>query len=270
METTAYIREIICKNGVAERTKYFVRSSAPAGTTRAKREAHKGARRADNAERQLARLFNNNFEVGKDIHIVLEYTDRQIEHLSEKAEAGSRARTDDAPAYDALRDEMFRAGQRDLANFVRRCRRECAKQGIELRYVGATSDMDGETGEPARLHHHFVCNAEAAEAVKAKWRGTAWIGELYNVNGDLSALASYIIAQVRPVDGTQRYVPSRNLEQPEASEPLPLIGNAAKHMDSEMRVPKGAVLLYRSTYARGATQYIRFLEPGRRGKQHEK
>lgn len=263
MEKKAYIKEIRCRNGVVERTKYFVRSSAAEGTVRAKREARKGAARADNAERQLARLLNNNFDAGKDIHVVLEYTERQIKQIAEKAEAGTGARTDDTRAK---RDRMFCAAQRDLANFIRRCRRECAKEGTDLKYVGATSDMDGETGKKARLHHHFICNAEAAEAVRKKWRGTAWIGELYNVNGDLSALASYIIAQVRPVEGTQRYVPSRNLEQPETSEPLPLIGNAALHMDSEMRVPKGAVLLYRSTYARGATQYIRFLEPGRREK----
>ena len=261
METIWYIKKHICRNGVEERTKYPVRSDKSSGT-RARREASRGARRADNAERQYARYANNNFDAGQDVHIVLEYTDEELGKLVEKAETATRERTGDARTHDEIfRDELFRLGQKDLQNFVRRARRECAKQGIELFYLGATSDMDGDSGEEARLHHHFVCNAAAAEACQKKWRGTAWDAELYNVNGDLSALASYIIRQVRAVDGTQRYVPSRNLVPPETSEPIPLVGNAAKYAENEMSVPKGCTLLYRSTYVRGATQYIRYKRP---------
>lgn len=267
METTWYIKTHICRNGVEERTKYPVRSDHTRSGRQKKRDAGRAARRADNAERQYARLANNNFSAGEDVHIVLEYTDRELGRLTEKAEAATRARTDDAGTcadFDTLlRDELFSLGQKDLQNFIRRVRRELAKTGAELRYLGATSDMDGETGEPARLHHHFVCNAAAVEACRKKWRGTAWDAELYNVNGDLSALASYIIRQVRPVEGTQRYVPSRNLIPPETSEPVPLVGNAAKYAENEMNLPKGCILLYRSTYVRGATQYIRYLRPKR-------
>ena len=249
-----------------ERTKYPVRSDHSTGR-QARREAARGARRSDNAERQTARLLNNNFIAGADLHIVLEYSDAELQRLSEKAETAAHAHTDDTGTcadFDTmLRDEMFRLGQKDLRLFVRRVQRELAKTGTALRYLGATSDMNGETGEPARLHHHFVCNVEAADACRRKWRGTVWDCELYNVNGDLSALASYIIRQVRPVEGTQRYVPSRNLIPPETSEPVPLVGNAARYAENEMRLPRGCILLYRSTYVRGACQYIRYLRPKR-------
>lgn len=260
MNVTWYMKKTICRNGVEERTKYAVRSDCTKGV-RAQREARKEARRNDNAERQSARLLNNNFDAGKDVHLVLEYTDAELGRLrrnAEKSEAASCAGTGaDARAND-IRDALFIEGQKDLRLFVRRVQRECKKQGITLRYYGATSDMDGETGAPARLHQHFVVNAEAAEICAKKWRGCVWDSELYNVNGDLSALASYIIRQVRAVPGTQRYVPSRNLVPPETTEPMPLVGNAAKYAENEMRLPKGCTLLYRSTYVRGATQYIRF------------
>lgn len=279
METVWYIRKITCRNGVEERTKYPVRSDRITGR-QAKREAKKAALRNDNAERQLARLLNNNFAAQMDVHLVLEYTDDQLHGLAEKTEMALRARTEahesnsahesditreSNPAREDAedRDELFREGQRDLARFVRRVRRECRKQGVELRYVGATSDMDGETGEAVRLHQHFVCNREAAEICRAKWRGFVWEDRLYEVNGDFSALAAYLVKQVRPVEGTQRYVPSRNLEQPDVSEPVPLVGAAAKNAESEMRLPKGCILLYRSTYVRGACQYIRYLRPRR-------
>lgn len=269
MQVTWYIRKTVCRNGVEERTKYAVRSDYAKGV-RAQREAKREARRNDNAERQVARLLNNNYDAGKGVHLVLEYTDELLGKLAEKAERELRARTDDPSDSRAedqtdtrARDALFIEGQKDLRLFVRRVQRECKKQGIALYYLGATSDMDGETGEEARLHQHFVVNAEAVEICVQKWRGFVWDSELYNVNGDLSALASYLVRQVRPVEGTQRYVPSRNLVQPETSEPVPLVGNAAKYAENEMRLPKGCILLYRSTYVRGATQYIRYMRPRR-------
>lgn len=247
-----YIKKWICKNGVEERTKYYVRSDSTG--RKEKRNAKREAKRIDSAERQLARTLNNNFTAGEDFHLVLEYGDDTLGKMIEIAEGATGACGD-------TRNSIYAAGRLDGENFIRRARRECRKQGIELRYVLVTSDMDGDTGEDARLHHHFIVNKEAVEICKAKWRGTAWAGELYNVNGDLSALASYLIRQTRPVDGYQRYCPSRNLEQPITEEPVALVGNAANHGESEMRVPQGCILLYRSNYARGANQYIRYYRP---------
>jgi len=268
METTWYIKTTKCRNGVEERTKYPVRSDRTTGRA-AQREAKRGARRADNSERQVARLLNNNFSVGKDRHIVLEYSDEALMKLVEKTERAMGADAsrpgvyldaEISDGYAAWEDAMFVSGQKDMENFIRRLRRACQKEGITLKYLSVTSDMDGQTGAEARLHHHLIVNAEAAELVHRKWTdGEAWDREMYNVNGDLSALASYMIRQVRPVDGTQRYKPSRTLEQPESSEPVPLVGFAAKYAENEMRLPKDCVLLYRSTYTRGAVQYIRYI-----------
>ena len=262
METVWYIKKHICRNGVEERTKYPVRSDGTGNRRNAKRAAARGARRNDSAERQVARLLNNNFAAGTDVHIVLEYDDGELGKISEKAERAMCAGADDVRVQEReLRDALFCEGQSDLENYIRRVRRACAKSKIELRYLAVTSDMDGKTGEDARLHHHLIVNAEAAGICREKWRGTAWEAELYNVNGDLSALAEYLIRQARSVPGTQRYKPSRTLEQPITTEPIPLVGNAAKYAENEMALPKGCRLLYRSTYVRGACQYIRYFRP---------
>lgn len=245
MQVRWFIKKTICRNGIEERTKYPVRSNYTKGV-RAERAARKAYSRSDNAERQCARLLNNNFKARADAHLVLEYTDEMLMALGEKAKDIPTERGEDA---------LFIAAQKELANFIRRVKRACQKEDVEILLLGITSDMDGKTGKPVRLHHHVVVSGAGAEACRKKWRGFALEQELYSVHGDFSPLAEYLIRQVRAVEGTKRYTHTRNLEEP-FSEPPRLV---TRYGDSEMRVPKGCIELYRSCYTRGATQYIRYL-----------
>lgn len=247
MQGQWYTQKWIARNGIEERTKFFVRTGYTKGE-RAKRAAKKESKRTDSAERQAARYLNENFEAKEDIHAVLEYTDKELEVISKKAKT---------IAAESEADRLYIAAQQNFVNFVRRVQRELKKSEQEIFYLAVTSDMDGETGEAVRIHHHIVCNKEAKAAIEKKWRGFVLQEQLYTINGDFTPLAEYMIRQTRAVEGTQRYVPSRNLRQPYKTEPKLV----SRYGDSEMHVPKGCVEIYRSVYTRGATQYLRYRRP---------
>lgn len=242
-----YTKKWIMRNGIEERTKYPVRSEYTKGV-RAKRAANNAARKADSSERQVARYLNENFDEKYDMHSALEYDEKEMAALlkrAEKIEAETEA------------DRIFIAAQQNFVNFVRRVQRELKGSGTEFFYIAVTSDMNGKTGEMVRIHHHLVCNREAKEAVEKKWRGFVLEKELYSIHGDFTPLAEYLIQQVRAVEGTKRYVPSRNLRQPMSTEPMLI----TRYAESEMRVPKGCIELYRSPYIRGSSQYLRYRRP---------
>ena len=50
--------------------------------------------------------------------------------------------------------------------FLRRVRNACTVAGVPFRYLFVTSDMDGKTGETARVHHHIIVNIEALRSAK--------------------------------------------------------------------------------------------------------
>lgn len=247
MQGNWYTQKYIARNGIEERTKFFVRTDNPK-TERAKRAAKKAAKRTDSAERQAARYLNENFDPKHDLHAVLEYNEKELAIVHKRAE-GIEADND--------MDRLYIAAQQNFVNFIRRVQRELKKNEAEIFYLAITSDMDGKTGEAVRIHHHIVCNREAKEAIEKKWRGFVLEKELYTIHGDFTPLAEYLIRQTRAVEGTQRYVPSRNLRQPYKTEPLLV----SRYGDSEMHVPKGCVELYRSVYVRGAGQYLRYRRP---------
>lgn len=255
-ETVWYTRKYICRNGVEERTKFAVRFSS-SGSRQRKREAVKASRASDNAERQTARNLNNNFSEHHDIHLVLEYSEAGYSKVIKRAEA---MREDSGEPWEDL---LYRAAQKECENWIRRVQRHLKGLG-ELRYLFITADMDGDTGECVRLHHHVIINREAKEACIEKWQRMGFVmnSELYSIHGDFSPLASYLIKQVRYIQNAKRYTPSRNLIPPETTEPMVV----TRFGESEMRVPKGCVELYRSPYIRGAAQYLRYLRTDRRDK----
>ena len=254
MSSTAVIwltRKYICKNGIVEKTKFPAR--VPAGTTKRerKKEIARASRASDNAERELARWLNNNFSAVEDMHLLLTYSEQGYERLQARAAqlmaAGIRSEA----------DALFMAAQKELENFVRRVRYDVG--AVELRYIGITSDMDGDTGKPVRLHHHVIINRAALKACMAKWARMGFVmeEELYHVNGDFTALAQYLIRQVRYIPNAKRYTLSRNLTPPTVSAPVEVV----RYAESEMRVPRGCTLLYRAPYTRGASQYVRYFDP---------
>lgn len=198
------------------------------------------------AKHELAKLLNENFRAAVDYHMVQTYSSEGYDRLV------MRAGTDDE-------DAIYFAAKAECKNFIRRCRRACKKAGIEFRYAFVTSDRDGDTLEPVRVHHHLVVNAEAAAICIEKWmegevrKPKELYGDKY---GDLTALAEYMIAQVRYFPGEKRYTPSRNLRK---VEPGALI--KARNPEAELRVPKGCKLIYRSENYVGRPQYVRYYRP---------
>lgn len=241
-------REYRCANGIVEKVKYPIMEAEPGrtGTRRFERAAKRAEKLTSESRTNVARLLNENFRVGKDCHVLLELDEAGYEKIV------SRSESEDP-------DAMIDAMERELTNAIRRAKR------IEedVRYLAVISDMDGQTGELVRPHVHMVCNGEAAEALRKKWKlGYVGIRTLYSAerHGDLTELADYLIAQVRPRAGKKRYTPSRNLRKPVVTAPRP-----AKNPDAELRVPKGCEYIWRSEQYAGRPQCLRYWRPGAGG-----
>ena len=247
-----FTRTYKSRNGVVEKTKYPVCLAGKGANRRERRRAARRAGRAgDNAERQAARLLNNNFFGDDALHLTLTYSEAGYKKLLARAD---QLRAEDLPE----RDRIFRAAQKELENFVRRVQYDLKG----FKYFAVTSDMDGETGDPVRVHHHVVAERESLQACKKKWEkmGLVLEKELYSINGDMTPLASYLIKQVRYIPDNKRYTHSRNLAAPEITEPL----EVTRYAESEISIPTGALLLYRPPYSRGTSQYVRYLSPAGR------
>ena len=259
LDTVWYSRRVICRNGIEEKTKYPVRLEP--GTSRKKAAARTG-RSLDAAERQVARLLNNNFAAHTDLHLGFEYSAEGLAKVKERAEK----LLEKYPDMEE-RDRIYMAAQTEASNWARRVQRELGGAS-KFRCLIVTSDMNGETGEPVRIHHHVIIAGELREAAVKKWQKMGFVKELelYAVNKDFSALATYLMRQVRYIRNAKRYTPSRCLQQPIVEEPVLV----TRYAESEMRPPAGCIVLARSNYVRGAAQYIRYYRPPERRREKKR
>ena len=250
MATEWFTREYRCANGICVKTKFpaggELKSARP-GTREYKRQVKRAEKNAMEAKHNAALQLNNSFRAKRDHMLGFDYSDEGLAALVTKAG------TDD-------RDAVYLAADREIHNWVRRVARACEKRGVPFRYFFVTSDMDGDTGEEKRVHHHLVVNAEAADICREKWTlGGVWDRKLRGGRcGDLTPVAEYMIDQVRQiVPGKARYSASRNLEPPKV---MPL--RRVRNPEAELRVPKGAKLIYRSEAYAGRPQYLRYARGG--------
>lgn len=256
---------------VGEKIKFWVPGQKPVGklTRKQKSDIRKAAQNEYAAKRQLARLINANFRPG-DLFLGLDYSEESLLRVEQKAAGGRRGnmRTSNACPYitegqrlDAVRE----AAAHELVNCIRRVKRELEREGVELKYVAITSDMDGETGEAVRVHHHLVINREARDAFIHKWQekgmgGVDW--KPLDKQDDYFGIAEYMVKQVRKQAEENQFTSSRNLERPRPKDRV-----AAS--SSEVRVPKGCRLLHRQEYRPGKAQYIRYrIERDRAGPEN--
>lgn len=242
MESIGYwvIRTYISGN-VGEKIKYWIPGEKPTKSKRKiaadirKREQNKKA-----CERTLARILNTNFTAG-DVLIGLDYDDAHIEKVSGET-----------------REEIRERAEAELRLCLRRVKRAADKTGAEVRAVAVTSDMDGETGDLVRVHHHLVVNREAARLFGEKWKNGGVDYEKLSPQQDYTPIACYMLRQVQHVPDKKKYTSTRNLKKPERKEKIAKSG-------AEVYVPKGCTLLHRSEYNIGMTQYIRYyIQPGQR------
>lgn len=242
-------RKVICNNGIIEKTKYPARIPANSTKRERKKEIARASRAADNAERELARWLNNNFSQQEDIHLAMTYSEAGYKRLEARA---------DKITVEAISPEnaLIMAAQKELENFIRRVQYAIGSEAI--RYIGISSDLN-EQGERVRPHHHLVINRAALAVCREKWARMGFVleEELFHVNGDFTALAHYLINQVRYIPNAKRYTLSRNLTPPEKTAPVEI----TRYTEAEISIPTGCTLLYRTPYTRGASQYVRYIDP---------
>lgn len=279
-------RRYKCKNGVVERTRYLVGDNAkPRGRRKKGSDSRKQESNFNQALRRVARILNCNAD-GFALLITLSYDakgmdriiakldpDQQTEIQKLQAPAGKignwkpagKARTegqDDQykrPALDALRKEA----EKELTNWIRRMKRKTG----ELKFLSVTSDIDGDTGELVRVHHHVVLMASAVswDTIKNCWNsGGTDIKQLRN-QPDYTPIAVYLMRQVRRQPDAKKYRCSRGMAVPEIEE-REVTGA------TEIKVPAGATVFERMEYtADSVGQYVRYLPRKRieRRQQHE-
>ena len=239
---------------VGEKTKFFVPGARPTRSQRRLRDAaRKQAQNEYSAEKALARLLNANFTEG-DLLVGLDYSDDGLARL----EAWALRQGLPMETEEERLDTMRAAAEHELQLMIRRVKRELDKLGLPLRYVAVTSDMDGDTGETVRVHHHLVVDRAVRDVFVEKWAGMGGVDwKPLSPQMDYTPLASYLIRQVRRVPDHKKYISSRNLLRVEPKDRIAM-------SEAEVRVPKGGVLLFREAYHPGLSQYIRYILPENR------
>ena len=239
---------------VGEKTKYFVLGDR---TRRNRRKEESSIKKQEqneySAKKRLARLINANFTHG-DILLGLDYSDASYKKLERSARKA-------APDYDSLpEDDQLRcireAAAQEMVNYLRRVKRALEKEGCadELKYIAITSDMDGDTKETVRVHHHLIVPASCEHIVRMKWGHGGTYCKPLSKQEDYMPIAEYLIAQVRGALNAKKFVSSRNLVRPQPKDRIAV-------SDAEIRVPRNCKLIQRAEYKRGAPQYIRYILP---------
>ena len=242
---------------IGEKTKFFVPGDRPTGKLRRKdRDAvRKQEQNAHNAAKTLARLLNENFIAG-DLLMGLDYSEEGLEKV--KAWGRANGLPVDSEDEGQSRDAIWESAAHQQELCLRRVSRRLKKQGIELKAAVITSDMDGQTEEAVRVHHHLVVPAGVQEAFLEAWEkygmgGVSWT-PLSEIQEDRSGIAEYFIRQVRRIPDAKKYRTTRNLKRPQPKDRIAL-------SDAELRLPAGGVLLFRQEFKPGRPQYIRYRLP---------
>lgn len=252
---------------IGEKTKFFVPGKRPEKklSRRQRNVLKKQEQNEYSALKALRRRIHANFKAG-DLLLGLDYSEEGLERVM----AWGRK---NGLAVDS-EDEMERANaiwesaSHELEIALRRVKRRLEKLGMELRAIYTTSDMDGETGEMVRVHHHLIVNAGTEDAFLDAWEkyglgGVSW-SPLWENQIDRTPLAEYLIRQVRRIPDAKKYRCTKNLI-------LPVPKDRIVATDNELQVPRGGKLVFRQEYRndiRGTEdyrgyqpQYIRYITP---------
>lgn len=231
---------------IGEKIKYWVPGKKPSRSARRiKSDIRKHQQNENDATKRVARILNENFQ-GGDVFDALTYSDEHYPELLKDLPADADEET--------RRDYIYRRADHIMDLFLRRCRYACKKAGVDFKYLAITSDMNGETGDPVRVHHHIITTREVREIIRPLWIcGTVEKNAVWHED-DHFGLAKYLMDQVRRIPDAKKYKRSRNLTIPEPKDRVALGGK-------EVQPPKGAYIVYRSTFIPGRPQYIRYILP---------
>lgn len=227
-----------------EKIKYRVPDKIANNREKTKREIARQERSGQHGVRAICRVVNASFYRTDGYLLELTYTDDAMRRLEDAVQKLGQELTEDT---------LRKAAEKEMGLWLRRVRRACATGGA--RYWAVTSDRDGKTGEPVRLHHHVIVGPEMVQICRSKWHlGLVKAAPLWD-EPDHNALVTYLLRQVRCKADEKRYTPSRNLVHP-----VPDYERTV-HSDAELRVPAGCSLLERAENSRIEPQYIRYYKP---------
>ena len=240
---------------IGEKVKFWVSGNPKRRSGRRERQSLRKIESNDaNAVKRSARLLNANRD-SFGVLMGFDYSDEGIARLISRIKACGIDW--DGLDVDCKRDSLIDAAERELNNLLARVNYELKKSGTAIKYYGVTSDMDGETGEPVRVHHHLVCQAEHEQLFADKWQalGSVHWSPISEKQEDLLPIAVYLCRQVRHRDNRKMYIRSRNLNEPEVKDRVAYTG-------AELRVPKRARIISRSEYKSPYhAQYMRYVVP---------
>lgn len=194
------------------------------------------------AVRRLARTINGNFGPG-DYLLTEKYDSAGMKKIHQNAEEAKH----------------------QLKLFTDRLRGAVKQAGGELKWVGITSEVDGDTGEVVRIHHHMVVSGDVFRVEnKVMYVGEKPLDDIWKFGSvdwqplkhqaDYTPLALYLCRQAHCKPDEKKWTCSRNLEKPDIKEKI--------IVPRELRVPAGATVLEKGAYdPLVGTHYIRYLLP---------
>lgn len=268
MKEGYFVIRTITAGEIGEKTKYFVPGKKPDANKLTRRQRNAIRKQEQNeysSQKRCARIINGNFGKG-DLFLGLDYNDEGLERIL--AWGREHGLAVDSAEEAEKQNAIWEAASHELENALRRVKRRLKKQGMELKALYCTSDMDGDTGEIVRVHHHLVVNAGVQEAFLSAWEeyglgNVAWT-PLWENQIDRTPIAEYLLRQVRRIPDAKKFRCTRNLEQPK-------IKSQVVQTDNELLVPKGGKLIFRQEYKNFADarenyrnyqpQYIRYITP---------
>ena len=267
-----YVIRTYQAGNIGEKTKFFVPGKRPEGglSRRQKNAIRKQEQNGYSAQKTLARLINENFQED-GVLLGLDYSDKGLERVL--AYGRKHGLPVDSEDEAEKQNAIWEAAAHELDLALRRVKRILAKSGVELRAIYCTSDMDGDTGEIVRVHHHLIVNDGVQEAFAKAWKeyglGSVDYERFWANQLDRTPVAEYIILQVRRIPDAKKYRSTRNLVRPKHKDRV-------VYTDNELQVPRGGKLIYRQEYqdrqAKGDSrynrpQYIRYILPGKLKKE---
>lgn len=253
---------------IGEKTKFFVPGKKPVDGKLSRRQRNAIKKQEQNeysAVKNMARGLNANFVAG-DLLMGLDYNDAGLKRIT--AWGRTHGLPVDSGDEAERRDAIWEAASHELEIALRRVKRRLDKQGLELKAYYSTSDMDGKTKEPARVHHHLVVNAGTQQAFLDAWEkyglgGVSWT-PLRENQIDRTPIAEYIMEQVRRIPEAKKFRHTKNIIRPVPK-------NKIVDTDNELQVPRGGKLIFRQecenraditeNYRNYQSQYIRYITP---------
>ena len=246
-------------DGVVLGEKYkFLPVEAPRGGEKKRKTLKDKARdKSTRGEYELNRLLTANFTV-EDKTMMFSFSDDSINKsfpdiADESEERGDAESLDRRNADERLQrvGDLFREAIREVQRKNKKTLR------VKVDYIFVVSDMDGETGEPERIHIHAIVRRELAELFAAAWKhGIVGTRSLFHdgEERDFFTYARYLIRQVRHIKGKRQFYAAKGLIQPK---PTTLTNRRA----GELTKPRGAEILNRDPYEKNEPQHMRYWYP---------